>query len=438
MQNIAILVVLSLTTAASAADWPQFRGPSGDGRSPIKNLPVSWGGILEPPTWQTRVPGGGWSSPIIVENRIWLTAAEQTAHNETTGTTRLADHKYGHEEFKTDATVTLIAVELDLNTGSQLQKIELATIDQPKPIHVVNSYASPTPTSDGRHVYFHFGSLGTFCVDPQSGSIVWQRTFPIEDITGPATSPILYERLLILVRDGADEQYIVAIDKSTGQTVWRQSRPKIDVIDDKHRRSFSTPIVMPTRYGPQLIAPTANWAISYDPANGHEIWRARIRDGHALVPSPVFDGDLVYVCSGYPQPELVAINVTGRGDVTQTHQIWSYDKQVPLISSPIVANQMIYFVSSIGVATCLDANTGQPLWRERLTGNFAASPIFAAEKLFFTSTEGVTYVIPPRREFSLLFRNESFGRTMASIAVTHRQLLIRNSTGVTCWQASAP
>ena len=423
---------LLLCSQTTAEDWPQFRGPHGDGRSEATNLPTTWGGLFHPAAWETSVPGTGWSSPIVIGDRIWVTSAEPTALNTSALKEKLAGHVYGAYDFQADASVTLFAVELDASSGKILRRIDLLEEENPTPIHAANSYASPTPVTDGERVFCHFGSLGTVALAIDTGEIIWQRRLVVDDITGPAASPVLCDNRLILVRDGADRQYVVALDKFTGETIWRQPRPKIDVVEDKDRRGFSTPLIVQSGGRKQIITPTAQWVVAYDPETGGELWKARLAIGHALVPRPVYADGLVYVCSGYHKPELAAVRVDGTGDVTQTHIQWTYDRQVPLISSPIVAGGEIYFVSATGVLSCLDAKTGECLWRHRLPGNYVASPLLADGKLYFTSKEGTTTVIRSGREYHHLAENQLFGQTLSSMAVAGESLLIRTSSTLYC------
>lgn len=418
----------------AAEDWPQFRGPRGDGCSEARNLPITWGGF-EPPLWQATIPGRGWSSPIVVGERIWLTAAESTALPTKDREARLAQGVYRDfaEQFQAHSSVTLYAVEVAAHTGQVLRTLELFSVDDPPPIHATNTYASPTPVADGERLYCHFGPLGTAALDISTGKVIWKQRFAFDDITGPGSSPVLWRDRLILPCDGVDRQFVVALDKWTGEIVWRTSRPKIDAADGKRRRAFSTPLVIEHAGREQLIVPAAQWALAYDPATGSELWRVNCGVGqHATVPRPVYRDGLVYVCTGFPQPQLWAIRAGGSGDVTETHVAWKYDKQVPDISSPVIVGDEIYFVSSLGIATCLDAATGALRWQQRLGGNFAASPLAADGRLYFTSREGITTVIRPGREYQELARSELFGQTLASLAVSGKTLLIRADRTLYC------
>ncbi len=417
----------------AAEDWPQFRGPTGDGVSQAEGTPVRWGGFLRPPAWQVDIPGKGWSSPLVVDGKIWLTSAEQTALDQEAMTEKLASHPYGDEEFQTHASITLLAIELDAREGRILRRIELATIDDPPPIHFTNSYASPTPVSDGERLYCHFGSLGTFALEMSTGEIRWQQRFDLDDITGPGTSPIWDDGRLILACDGVDDQFVVALDGATGKELWRTPRPSLEEADAKHRRSFSTPLVFEQQGRKQLVAPAARWIVSYNPETGEELWRVDSGEGrHAAVPRPVYRDGVVYVCNGYPKPELWAIRTDGHGDVTDTHVLWTCTRQVPEISSPLVTDQHVYFVSTGGVMSCLERESGEQLWQERLEGTFVASPLLADGKLYLTNAEGMTWVLRPGETYDELACNMLRVQCLASPALYGSHLLIRSHPTLFC------
>ena len=418
---------------APAADWPQFRGPRGDGTAEARNLPTQWGGGFGELAWQAEIPGRGWSSPVVVGNRVWLTTAESLALPTADRQRKLEQGLYKdfQEQFQAHSSVTLYASEIDLKSGELLRNIELFTCEDPAPIHATNTYASPTPVTDGERLYCHFGSLGTVALDLASGQVVWKERFQLDDITGPGSSPALWHDKLILPCDGVDQQFVIALDKHTGKTVWKSPRPKMDA-EGKHRRAFSTPLVIEHGGKQQVVVPAAQWVCGYDPASGEELWRANFGPGHATIPRPVYQGGLVYICTGYLKPHLWAIRVDGRGDVTESHVAWWWEKQVPEISSPIVVDSELYFVSTLGVLTCLDAKSGRQVWQQRLGGNFAASPIAADGKLYFTSQEGVTTVLKPGREYHELSRNQLIGQTMASPAIAGEALLIRADRMLYC------
>jgi outer membrane protein assembly factor BamB len=433
VRRLFLLLAAAPAGTLTAEDWPQFRGPTGDGVALVSGTPVRWGGLLRPPAWKTDIPGRGWSSPVVVQGKIWLTTAEQTALDQEALAEKLASHPYGNEEFQTHASITLLAVELDAREGRILRRIELATIENPPPIHFTNSYASPTPVSDGERLYCHFGSLGTFALEMATGDIPWRQRFDLDDITGPGTSPVWDDGRLILACDGVDDQFVVALEGTTGNELWRTQRPPLDEADEKHRRSFSTPLVFEDRGRRQLVAPAARWIVSYDPVTGEELWRVDGGEGmHAAVPRPVYREGVVYVCNGYPKPELWAIRTDGQGDVTDSHVLWTCARQVPEISSPVVTDQHIYFVSTGGVMSCLERETGSQVWQERLNGTFVASPLLAGGKLYLTNTEGTTWVLQPGEVYEELSCNRLRVQCFASLALYGSHLLVRSHPTLFC------
>lgn len=426
-----LLAACLLGGAAQAADWPQFRGPDGDGRSAARGLPTAWGGFRRP-HWQTTIPGQGWSSPVVYGDRIWLTSAEQLALSSEELEKKLAASPAQGAGFQAHASVTLLALEIDAKSGEILRQIELAKVSDPPAIHASNSYASPTPVIDGERLYCHFGGLGTFCLDATSGEVLWKRVFEFDEITGPGSSPLLWQDRLILPCDGADRQFVVALDKKTGQTLWETPRPAISAADDKLRRAFSTPLAISSSGHTQVVIPGAQWVASYDPTSGAELWRVNIGEGHATAPRPVAMGELVFFCTGFMNPQLWAVRIDGSGDVTDSHVVWKYTRQVPEISSPVVAGDHLLFVSPLGVLTCLDAKTGKLVWQHRLGGNYSASPLFADGKLYVTSEEGLTTVIAPGTEYRDFARNQLFGQTKASIAIHGSSLIVRTDPVLYC------
>lgn len=412
--------------------WPEFRGPRGDGHATASNLPVRWNAFRNI-AWQTPLPGSGWSSPIIVGDRIWVTAAQPKTLTAEEQAKRLeAFPAEQSESLRAYGSVALFALELAADTGKLLRRIELFTCDDPPIIHHLNSYASPTPTTDGERLYCHFGAVGTVALELRTGKVAWRRRFSVDEITGGGNSPVLVGERLIFSCDGTDAQYVIALHKATGETLWKTSRPPIDAAEPKFRRAFSSPLLIEVGGREMVVVPGAQWVVAYDPRDGREIWRVNYGDGHAVVPRPVFGNGLVYCCTGYPKPQLWAIRADGAGDVTESHVVWACDRQVPEIASPILVGEELYMVSTIGVASCLDSRTGETCWQKRLGGNHAASPLFADGKLYFASEDGVVTVLKPGRTFEELARNQATGVHMASPAAFGSSLIFRSSEGVYC------
>ncbi len=429
--NIKALLVsvlqASLCVSASelvlAEDWWQFRGPN-SGQITASQVPTQWGHSSQATVWSTPIPGKGWSSPIVVGDRIWLTSAEEVAIGTKEAAEKLATLPFGSRDIVVDGAVTLFAIELNAETGEILRRIDLFEKKSPPPLHAMNSYASPTPVTNGKRIVCHFGSLGTACIDIASGKIPWKRELAVEELTGGGASPVLLDSTLFFACDGADQQYLIALDELSGETKWKVSRPEINPVDDSQRRAFSTPLIVNSNGRKQVISLAAQWLVSYNPEDGGEWWRAKVGSGYSLVPTPVFDRDRVFVCTGFSQPEMVAVSTLGSGDITDSGILWRYSRQVPEISSPVVVGDEIYFVSD-GIATCLDAASGTQVWQHRLGGKFAASLTATKTCLYLTSSGGVTTVIQPGREFIKLAANELFGESYASMAVYKHSLLLR-------------
>ncbi len=424
--RIACCLVLGVSSHVNAEDWWQFRGPR-NGQVAEQNVPTNWGGATDNKIWSTMIPGRGWSSPIVIGDRIWLTSAEELAIESSKATERLAALPFGSKDIVVDAAVTLFAIEVNAETGEILRRIDLFECKDPQPIHAMNSYATPTPVTDGELVICHFGAQGTACIEIGSGKILWKRELFVDELTGGGASPILWGNLLFLACDGADQQYITALDKRTGDVQWKTARPPITVIDDSHRRAFSTPIIVESGGHTQLISLAAQWLVSYNPADGSEWWRAKVGNGYSLVPTPVFDRDRVFVCTGFTTPEMVAVSTTGSGDVSESAILWRHSRQVPDVSSPIIVGNEIYFGSALGIITCLDTATGTMHWQHRAGGKFAASPICAGDRIYMTSSGGITTVLKAGRNYVELATNEAIGETFASIGVYQQSLLLRTN-----------
>ena len=387
--------LLGLVAAPALAGWPQFRGPGGQGLAELANPPLRWSED-ENVRWKTPIPGLGWSSPVVLEGMVWMTAA-------------------------TDSGRSLRAVAVCADSGELLHDIEVFRLPGAPFIHRKNSHASPTPVLEPDRVYVHYGAQGTAALD-FSCAVVWRnQEHAYQHGNGTGGSPVVWENLLIFTCDGTDRQFVAALDKRSGKTAWTAERCN-------SRMSFSTPLLIPRGDGgSQLVAPGGDMAVSYDPATGVELWRITY-DGLSVVPRPVYAQGLVYVTSGFYSPTLFAVRADGSGDVTRTHIEWSLNRGVPLTSSPVIAGDEIYMVSDNGVAACLDARNGREWWRRRLGGAFSSSPLAAADRIYFTNESGRTTVICASKQYEELARNRIDGRTLASPAVDGEAILLRSDT----------
>jgi outer membrane protein assembly factor BamB len=386
-----------LKSASPTSDWPQFRGPDGQGHSSEHGLPLKWS-ESENVSWKVAIPGLGWSSPVIRDDQIWLTTA-------------------------TDDGRSLRALCLDRQTGRLVHNVELFHRSQPDSIHLKNSHATPTPIIDENRVYAHFGPNGTACLSTD-GEVIWKTKVAYDPVHGPGGSPIVFEDLLIMSCDGGQTQYVVALDKMTGKVRWKRDRK-----GGKH--SYSTPQLIEVGGSVQLVSTGGDKVVAYDPRNGHEIWQSSY-DGYSLVPRPVFGHGLVFICSGYNNPVLYAIRPDGHGDVTGTHVAWQLTQAVPHNPSPLLVGNELYIVSDGGIATCLDAESGKSHWRQRLNGAFSASPLFADGRIYWLNETGETTVIAPGTKYDELAKNQVTGRTLASLAVSYGAIYLRTDSHLYC------
>ena len=429
----ACLAVLALALPAvsvlAADQWPQFRGPSGQGVAEDVALPVHWS-ESEGVKWKTPLPGRGWSSPVIAEGRIWVTTAEEHLASDDERAALLEEfpNKGIAKQMAVMASVRLSAIEIDLATGKVLRQIELFNVEPPPMIHGLNSFASPSPAIAAGRVVCHFGTMGTACVDAKTGDVLWRRKFEIDHIVGPGSSPIIHKGLVILTCDGGDKQFIVALDAKTGEDVWRVDRPPLREENPDLRKAYCTPLIYMAAGREQMVIPGAQWFVAYDPGTGKEIWRVDHGAGYSNVPAPLFDGEKVYVDTGFNKGQLWAVRVEGSGDVSETHVAWRQTQQMPTMPSPVMADGRIFVISDSGVATCLDAENGKVVWRERVPGQYSASPLLGAGLVYFCSHEGRTTVIAATDEFKKLAENDLDGKLMASPAVADGDLILRTDT----------
>jgi len=424
------LWLLMSALVQAETDWPQFRGSGGQGHADSHDLPLHWS-ETEGIVWKSPIVGRGWSSPVVLQGSIWLTTAIEQHASEQQREEFLANSLAGTSPMagalNVAASVSLRAVEVDLKTGEVLREIELFQLDSSAGIHQLNSYASPTPVIEQGRLYCHFGTFGTACLDTTTGETLWHRQFRLEHMVGPGSSPVVCGNLVVLTCDGADQQYIVAVDKHSGETAWRTDRPPIRASEGDFRKAFSTPLLIEATGREQLVIPGAQWFVAYDPASGEELWRVDHGRGFSNVPRPVFDGQLVYLCTGFASDKLLAVRPDGSGDVSATHVAWHKSGQIPHMSSPLLVDQRIYLISDSGVASCLDT-TGQRIWRDRIAGKYSASPLYADGKIYVCSHAGRTTVFAPGDQYQQLAENDLDGAIMASPAVADGDLLLRTDT----------
>jgi outer membrane protein assembly factor BamB len=407
LQPFAVLALAILSAAADPEpkeEWPQFRGPTGQGLSASKKLPTEWSDTKNV-AWSKEVPGSGWSSPVVAGGKVYLTTAAEIAGSED---------------------LSLRALCFDAVSGKIEWNEQVFRQDASKapPIHTKNSHASPTPVVAGGRLYVHFGHQGTACLDLK-GKVLWRNTeLRYAPVHGNGGSPVLVDGLLVFSTDGATVREVVALSAKDGKVKWRAKRPG----NTFKRFSFSTPLVISVGGKAQIVSPASDVVTAHDPATGKEIWRAHYR-GYSVIPRPVYGHGMVYLSTGYDTPELLAIRADGKGDVTKTHVEWRLRKGAPNTPSPLLVGDELYLVSDHGVASCVGAKTGKVHWSQRLGGRgYSASPIHAAGHVYFLSEDGVGTVVKAGKKYELVARNDLKERTLASYAVAGDSLFLRTET----------
>lgn len=409
---ITLLAFVALAGVSLSADWTQFRGSDGTGVSPSAALPLTWR-ETQNVTWKTPIHGRAWSSPVILDGQVWVSTATED----------------GKE---------LYAVAVDQETGRIIHDLKLFTVGKPQFAHRFNSYASPTPVIEPGRIYVTFGSPGTAAIDTKTGKVLWTRTdIECNHFRGAGSSPILYGNLLIMHFDGSDHQFVMALDKRTGKTVWRTER-SIDFKDldangqpeaeGDYRKAFATPHITTVNGKPLLVSIGSKAVYGYEPETGREIWRIEERDAHSGSTRPVVGHGLVFVPTGFPRGQVLAIRPDGKGDATATHIVWRLTRGAPNKPSLALAGDLLFMISDAGVATCVEAKTGEIVWTARVGGNFSASPLLAGNRLYLFSEEGKTTVIEAGRAYKVLAENQLDDGFMASPAVSGNSLFLRTRT----------
>jgi outer membrane protein assembly factor BamB len=399
MTFLALVGLLLSRAPARSDDWPEFRGPTGQGLAKADRLPTEWSTTSH--SWKQEIPGKGWSSPVIAGGKIYLTSAVAIAGSED---------------------LSLCALCLDAKDGKSIWRKEVFRQDARKapPIHGKNSHASPTPIVSGERLYVHFGHQGTACLD-LGGKVLWTYRDPYPPVHGNGGSPALVDDLLVFSADGARDRLVLALQTSNGKVKWKTRRSGRPI----KNFSFSTPLVITVNNKKQIISPGSDMVGAYDPRTGKEIWRVR-STGYSVIPRPVYGHGLVFVSTGFESPVLLAIRPTGKGDVTATHVKWSLKRGAPRTPSPLLVGEELYLVSDDGFASCVTAKTGKVHWTKRLPGNgYSASPVAGGGNIYFESENGIGTVVKAGTVFEEVARNELGERTLASYAVSDGALFIR-------------
>lgn len=406
---LAVATAFSMHPAISQENsWTHFRGNGLNGISGAGEAPVHWNdstNIL----WKTDIAGKGWSSPVVFGNQVWVTAASEKERE-------------------------MSGICLDLNSGEIMSNIKLFQPDTLYPKHDVNSYATPTPCIEEGYVYFHFGTYGTACVNTADGTTVWKRTdLNCNHAQGPGSSPFLYQNLLILHIEGTDVQYIVALDKHTGETVWKTGRPAklYEPLEPIGKKAYITPIIVKVNGRDLLISNGSAVCMAYDPETGEEVWRI-VEGEDSTIAMPFAENGILYFYPGFvtgtdgeKYSELLAVNPDGTGDISGTHVLWRFRSPVLQLLSPLIKNGLIYTVDTRNVLYCLDAKTGNEVYSRKLKQKYPSSPVYAGGNIYFTSVRGETMVIRAGNRLQVIAENKLPGEVYATPAIVGNSILLR-------------
>ena len=404
--NSFVLAFLSVLT--SAQDWTKFRGPTGDGHVTVKSIPLKWSDT-ENVKWKVSVPGKGWSSPVISKGKIYLTSAVAEGDNQDAA----------------DVSRELRVICYDSSNGKEIWDTKV--FDQKplkRPIHHKNSHASPTPIIEGGKVYVHFGHMGSACLDLK-GKILWKNNeLKYDPIHGNGGTPIIVDNLFFYSADASTNPFVVALDKNTGKVLWKKLRSETA---QSRKFSFSTPTLISMGGSSQIISPASGAVFSYDSKTGEELWSVDY-GGWSVIPKPGVYKNMIYVGTGYERAHLLGIRVDekSKGNVTESHVEWEITKRAPNTPSFMIVEDLLYFVSDGGIATCVEPMTGEIIWQEGTAGPISASPVHFDGKIYFLDEQGTTTVIKAGRKFEVIAENKIGERTLASFGISEGAIYIRS------------
>jgi outer membrane protein assembly factor BamB len=406
---LSLLFVLGHSTLTAQNDWTHFRGSHLNGISADSLVPVSWNDTTNI-LWKAEIKGRGWSSPVVYGNQVWVTTAS-TDGKEMSG------------------------ICIDFNTGRLVYDLLLFRQDSIYRKHPVNSYATPTPCIEDGFVYLNYGSSGTACVSTADGRIVWKRDdLKVDHMQGTGSSPIIYKDFLIVHYEGTDQQFIVAMNKRTGETVWRADRPHeyYDPLQPVGKKAYVTPFVINVEGKDLLISNGAAVCNAFDILTGREVWR--IPQGEdSTISMPVSEDGVLFFYTSFVTPlqgekyaELMAVDPKGSGNIGGTNVLWRVKTPVLQLLTPLVKDGIIYTVDTRNNLLVIDSKTGSTIYTTKLRSKFNSSPVYAGGKVYFTSVKGETIVLKAGRTPEILTENILTGEVFATPAIVRNSILFRN------------
>lgn len=435
LRTLTIATALALTIGGLplAADWPQWRGPHGNGIADDKNLPDRWS-AAENVLWKAPLAGLGVSSPIVSGDRVFVTSQVGSGVRRPGNHPRLAQGAAAASAGERALPVsredrTEFVVEAFSRTdGRRLWQYRVDAAGPLPGVHDKHNLASPSPVTDGQLVYAWFGTGQIVALD-MSGKVVWQRNLgreisPFDINWGHSSSPTVFQDSLILLCDHEPAAYLLAVDKRTGKDRWKTDR-------GRGRMSYTTPFVVSTDAGPELIVNSSERVDAYDPRTGTLLWHVG-GSNQFPIPTPTYHDGIVYMSRGYRSDPFMAIRPGGRGDISSSHVVWQVNTGAPYISSLVYDAGLIYMANDVGALTAVDAASGAKVWQERVEGIFSASPVAADGKIYFVSETGETIVVRSGRQPGVIARNDIGERLIASPAVSNGQIFLRSDGRLFC------
>ena len=409
----SLLLVLCIfyfqPVSSQEKNWNQFRGNNQNAIAENEDIPLKWDeSVIK---WKTEIHDRGHSSPVIYGNQVWITTAKPE----------------GQE---------LYAVCVDYQTGKIIYDIKVFTPAEIERKHSLNTYATPTPVIEKGFVYVHYGSLVTACINTDNGSVVWTRSdFKCKHVQGAASSPVIYKNLLILHFEGTDIRYIVALDKSNGDLVWRADKPTepFEPLTVIGRKAYQTPLILNVEGKDMLISNSSAICIAYEPLTGTEIWRV-VDGAESTIAMPISEKGIVYWYSGYQvdsdgtkYANILAVNPNGKGDITTKNVIWKKRDELAnnQMLTPVIKNGLIYTVNTKNTLKCINATNGEIIWSENLPSNYNSSPVYVNGNIWFFSVKGEVLAIKAGRKYEIVAQNQVESGIWATPAVLRNSMILR-------------
>ena len=434
MKKWVLLLILLGSAPVGAENWPHWRGPSATGVSPEKGLPDRWSDT-ENIAWRAPVRGLGISSPIVWGDSVFVTSqigrSARRAGNHPTlvqggSPAASGERALGGGSGADSGKITFLVTALSRIDGRRLWEYEFPAEGHLAEVHDKHNLASSSPLTDGRRVYAWFGTGQMIALD-MMGTLVWSRHLgreyaPFDIDWGHSSSPALFNDTLILPCYHQPTAYLIALDAASGKTRWRVERGK-DI------NSYSTPLVVQSSSGPELIVNSSDGVSGHNPSTGQLLWHFQ-ESNRFPIPMPVSHDGTIYTSRGYRSGPYMAIRPGGKGDVSKSHVLWRIDTGAPYVSSLVYYDGLLYMAGDVGVLSAIDARTGQRIWQERTGGVFTASPVAADGKIYLLSEDGQAIVLAAGKAPRVLARNRLDARQLAAPAISGGRLFIRTDDAV--------